>query len=39
MIGEAGGKLADDGGESLGLAEQQTPAIGGDVATIKRART
>ena len=35
MIGEAGGELADDPGESLGLAEQQGAAVGGDVAAVE----
>ena len=30
VVGEAGGELADDPGEVLGLAEQQGAAVGGD---------
>ena len=35
VVGEAGGELADDPGESLGLAEQQGAAVGGDVAAVE----
>jgi len=35
VVGEAGGELADDSGESLGLAEQQGAAVGGDVAAVE----
>ena len=35
MVGEAGGELADDAGELLGLAEQQGAAVGGDVAAVE----
>jgi hypothetical protein len=35
MIGEAGGELADDAGEPLGLAEQECAAVGGDVAAVE----
>ena len=35
VVGEAGGELADDAGESLGLAEQQGAAVGGDVAAVE----
>ena len=35
VVGETGGELADDSGESLGLAEQQRAAVGGDVATVE----
>ena len=35
VVGEAGGELADDAGESLGLAEQQGAAVGGDGAAVE----
>ena len=35
MIGEAGGELADDPGEVLGLAEQQGTAVGGDGSAVE----
>ena len=35
MVGEAGGELAEDAGEFLGLAEQQGAAVGGDVAAVE----
>ena len=35
VVGEAGGELSDDAGESLGLAEQQRAAVGGDVAAVE----
>ena len=35
MVGEAGGELANDPGEALGLAEQQGTAVGGDVAAVE----
>jgi hypothetical protein len=35
VVGEAGGELAEDAGESLGLAEQQGAAVGGDGAAVE----
>jgi hypothetical protein len=35
MIGEALGELVNDGGELLGFSEQQSAAVGGDIAAIK----
>ena len=35
VVGEAGGELADDAGEGLGLAEQQGAAVGGDGAAVE----
>ncbi len=35
MIGEAAGELAEDAGDLLDLAEQQCPAVGGDVAAVE----
>src|SRR6185437_662919 len=35
VVGEAGGELPDDPGESLGLAEQRRPTVGGDVAAVE----
>src|SRR3974377_889188 len=36
VVSEAGGKLTDDGGDFLGLAEQQAAAVRGDVAAVER---
>jgi len=35
VVGEAGGELADNGGEVLGRSEQQRAAVGGEVAAVE----